>query len=710
MKKNVNEKKRLKLHAENRNNVVSELQRAYVKYLSELGNFTSNLSKTDGNSYSCAVEDLLIDMTRKELQGCNDSDNRNCYRCKHLLNVSRTFEKISDDTEECVADLNFVQSIVWLRSAILFMKTIPVEQFHLVFYKQWKNTEKDFHSYNQDSSRGIEENNYGDLISPLNNQKSDANFDDDSEFLNSIDFLYNEKYSTSYTEQINQETEIFSQKRNNPSVFTSFQSLERFFNVQTCTQQGTAVNNYIVQDSDKEYTSGSDMFRDSLESESNINEKDNELLEESDLINEKSADKLSLFSESSDTLKITSVGTKDDLAIPSGDNNFLDITLSNESSLSYEQNCSQLREQLTSESNKPIQQTCDSIFRNEIPIISPNQINNFYSPKDDSAYDTYQLSIERTSRICEGRDSVVLLSQKIDNITPYEKEDIPNDMHKNNWISKRNSFSSQSENNKTVKSCSQRYKNLIENAEYEENCNKRKKLKSVHELTVSKTSEREVRNISSEWLKFTLDTLNVDDIAFQSMKMILAVLQNEKIAKQYMRKRCWKNTLEEQAVNAILDYCDVSEAENKTNVYTQEIVQVVTGMLDKSMETVEFNKVTMLTHQISIILQLCISIKVCIEVINYLTIKLKSYENVLITLINNKKADVHKTNQFEEDVIPPVVDLWKKQLNFEGEIVEDSRQTRERRWLMILSDFTLVAMENFVQFAKKSQKLVSLLS
>ncbi|XP_043519777.1 uncharacterized protein LOC122533786 [Frieseomelitta varia] len=277
----------------------------------------------------------------------------------------------------------------------------------------------------------------------------------------------------------------------------------------------------------------------------------------------------------------------------------------------------------------------------------------------------------------------------------------------------------------------------MENTEYEENCNKRKKLKSVHELTVFNTSEREVRNISSEWLKFTLDTLNVDDIAFQSMKMILAVLQNEKIARQYMRKRCWKNTLEEQAVNAILDYCDVSEAENKTNVCTQEIVQVVTGMLDKSIETVEFNKVAILIHQISIILQLCISIKVCIEVINYLTIKLKSYENVLITLINNKKADVHgiinqlhiifysltfclqkyrsiscnkEANQFEEDMIPPVVDLWKKQLNFEGVIVEDSRQTRERRWLMILSDFTVVAMENFVQFAKKSQKLVDLLS
>lgn len=36
-KNNVNKKEQLNLHAENRNNVVSELQRAYVKYSSDLG-------------------------------------------------------------------------------------------------------------------------------------------------------------------------------------------------------------------------------------------------------------------------------------------------------------------------------------------------------------------------------------------------------------------------------------------------------------------------------------------------------------------------------------------------------------------------------------------------------------------------------------------------------------------------------------------------
>lgn len=129
--------------------------------------------------------------------------------------------------------------------------------------------------------------------------------------------------------------------------------------------------------------------------------------------------------------------------------------------------------------------------------------------------------------------------------------------------------------------------------------------------------------------------------------------------------------------------------------------------------------------------------RICIEIINHLTTKLKIYENILISLVNNKKADVHniisrlhiifyiltsclqkyrsvfrneERDQSDEETIPSVIDLWKKQLNFESTIMEDSKQTRERRWLMILDDFTVIATENFVQFAKKSRKLVNLLT
>lgn len=86
-------------------------------------------------------------MNGRELNKFSDSNNTGCCRCKHLLNIPRdliqTSEKISDYTEECVDDLNFVQSMVWLKSATMFMKTISVEQFYSVFYKQWKNTGND---------------------------------------------------------------------------------------------------------------------------------------------------------------------------------------------------------------------------------------------------------------------------------------------------------------------------------------------------------------------------------------------------------------------------------------------------------------------------------------------------------------------------------------------------------------------------------------
>lgn len=129
--------------------------------------------------------------------------------------------------------------------------------------------------------------------------------------------------------------------------------------------------------------------------------------------------------------------------------------------------------------------------------------------------------------------------------------------------------------------------------------------------------------------------------------------------------------------------------------------------------------------------------RICVEIINYLTTKLKIYENILISLVNSKKADVHnimnqlhiifyiltsclqkyrlvfrneERDQFDEEMIPSVIDLWKKQLNFESVIAEDSKRTREKRWLMILDDFAVIATENFIQFAKKSRKLVNLLT
>ncbi|XP_017758683.1 PREDICTED: uncharacterized protein LOC108549708 [Eufriesea mexicana] len=675
-----NKNKQLELHVENRNKILFELQHSYNRYSychsSELGdNFTSNLSKTDRRLFSSVVENLLIEMNRKQLKKIVDNNNTDCCRCKQFLNIPQNLigacENISDYTEEYVADLNFVQS-------------------------------KNFVLCNQESD--IEGNDQKNFINPLSNkQESDTNFDDDSVYTSSIDLLCNIQRNKrhrqeTYNQQINPENAISTQKKINPSVFASFQSLEGYFNIQANTQQNIVVNNYIVPDSDKEYSSSSDMFRDSLERQDTSNSVGNEvseLLEESDLTNKKSVE-CSLIVQNNDALKNAYLEAENDLVVPSDDNNFSNITLLNENCSLYKQNRSQLRIQLTSDSSRQtLTQAWDWNFYDNCPVISSSQIKDVESPQKDSAYDTYQLSVERipTYTNCnrEKEDVSTFYSQKLKNITPYQRNESTNDTRDLEFltidITKESSIFDQNqqlclspfyqENNRSMnsnseKSCtysrnSQRCKNLIEDIEYEKRGSKEKKLKSVHESIVSKIYEKEEK-ISSQWLGFMLDTLNIDAVTFQSVKMIFSVLQHEQIATQYMRKRCWKGTLEQQAVNAILDFCDISEIRNKTNIYTQEIVQIAIGTLDKIIGTTELNK---------------------------------KYRVIFCGKRNE---------QSEEEIIPPVVDLWKKQLNFEGVIIEDNMQTRERRWLIILDDFAVIATENFIQFAKKSRILVKLLT
>lgn len=59
-----------------------------------------------------------------------------------------------------------------------------------------------------------------------------------------------------------------------------------------------------------------------------------------------------------------------------------------------------------------------------------------------------------------------------------------------------------------------------------------------------------------------------------------------------MKTRNWDGTLEAQAVNAILDFRDVYETENKTDVCTHEILRAVTNTLDRCIENTALNKVS----------------------------------------------------------------------------------------------------------------------
>ncbi|CAL7935093.1 unnamed protein product [Xylocopa violacea] len=137
----------------------------------------NNLSVRNEEYDSSVTEDLLLETNTNELK--NFDNNMRCYQCKHFLNVpqnlSDTCEKVSDWTEECVADLNFVQAIVWLKSAIMSMKDISIEQFHLAFHKQWPTTGKNCSSCRESPISEVHETDLNSTSRLINIQEGGMN-------------------------------------------------------------------------------------------------------------------------------------------------------------------------------------------------------------------------------------------------------------------------------------------------------------------------------------------------------------------------------------------------------------------------------------------------------------------------------------------------------------------------------------------------------
>ena len=103
-----------------------------------------NLPEAKAGSYSPVAEDLLMELNEKRLKIFDETSNRDCYRCRHFLNIPQNLSKACERVSDCMGkfedDLSFVQAVVWLKSATTFMKDISVEQFHLAFHKQWNNS------------------------------------------------------------------------------------------------------------------------------------------------------------------------------------------------------------------------------------------------------------------------------------------------------------------------------------------------------------------------------------------------------------------------------------------------------------------------------------------------------------------------------------------------------------------------------------------
>lgn len=94
---------------------------------------------------------------------------------------------------------------------------------------------------------------------------------------------------------------------------------------------------------------------------------------------------------------------------------------------------------------------------------------------------------------------------------------------------------------------------------------------------------------SAKWSD--LESLNVEHVIFESVRVILKTVSDEKTAEEYAVRRYWKDDLIEEAVSAVLNLCDSFRLERKPDICRKPIVTTVTETLDKIVTCVRSNKV-----------------------------------------------------------------------------------------------------------------------
>lgn len=136
--------------------------------------------------------------------------------------------------------------------------------------------------------------------------------------------------------------------------------------------------------------------------------------------------------------------------------------------------------------------------------------------------------------------------------------------------------------------------------------------------------------------------------------------------------------------------------------------------------------------RIEIILELCNSISICVEIIDHLIAKVKLFPSILIDTVNIRRnthnqlrlifyalnITLQKYRMIPNDIksrpveaaISHVADLWNTHyIDEELEGVSLNLDTAEKRWIEVLEDFAIISTKHYVQFADKSSSLLRVL-
>ncbi|XP_029165991.1 uncharacterized protein LOC114936836 [Nylanderia fulva] len=267
-----------------------------------------------------------------------------------------------------------------------------------------------------------------------------------------------------------------------------------------------------------------------------------------------------------------------------------------------------------------------------------------------------------------------------------------------------------------------------------------KKRKSKPAKNVSEKTKKNKKMISANWLNFTVELLNAEHVIYTSVKTIVSAICDKKTAQLYVQHRCWKDTLEEEAVNAVLNIVDILKTEKKPNICEDLIETAIIKTLDEMITSIQLETSIWVFH-LEIILQFCQLLTICIKTINYLIAMLESVQSVLLNTMNRNEIRIMETNQLHlifyafdialrkycelvprdkksqfqlvKTAIPCIEDRWKihykKKNKFED--VDFDLDAIEKQWLNVLQKFTVVSVKHSIMapFANVSFLLYNIL-
>ncbi|KAI4477257.1 hypothetical protein M0804_012847 [Polistes exclamans] len=267
------------------------------------------------------------------------------------------------------------------------------------------------------------------------------------------------------------------------------------------------------------------------------------------------------------------------------------------------------------------------------------------------------------------------------------------------------------------------------------NCLQKKRKKEIKDIP-RKRLKNIKRSISTGWVNFTLKSLETNDVVIKSIEIILRAFKDQTIVKDYLKRKCWIDTLEKEALDAILKFSNIFRLEMKSDICSRIVVQAIQDVFEEICQVTNFNKMTLQIYHISIILEFCNSQYICYEIIDFLIKKLDYFNITLSDMFENRLHGIHNVinkihlilyalsiclrkykiiilsnkNDTEDNIIVPVIKLWRKQWKTDQVCSKNTKKEKcIEKWINSLEVFTINHIYDIPLLAEKSRQLYLML-